>query len=247
VGEDQFAGWVAEQYDELTAEMAVPEVLDPAVELLASMVPPGGRALELGIGTGRVAVALAAGGVEVHGIDLSPDMVDRLRVKAGAEAVAVTVTVGDMATTRLDRSFDLVFVVFNTILNLTTQDGQVACFANAARHLRPGGRFVVEAVVPPWRRLPPGQTAVPFTVSDTYVGFDDIDVVTQRAVSHHLVTSGGRTRRLAMPIRYAWPAELDLMARLAGLGLRDRWADWARAAFTADSTAHVSVWQRTER
>ena len=211
------------------------------VDFLAALAGDGG-ALELAIGTGRVALPLAERGVRVAGIELSPDMLAQLRVKPGADAIEVAL--GDMTTTRVDRSFRLVYLVFNTINNLTTQDAQVACFANAAAHLEPGGCFVIEVGVPDLQRLPPGQTAVPFTVRDDRLGFDTYDVVTQEMWSHHHWRDGDAWQALAMPFRYVWPSELDLMARLAGLRLRDRWAGWDRSPFGPDSGAHVSVYER---
>lgn len=201
----------------------------------------GGPVLEFGIGTGRVALPLAATGLSVHGIDLSPAMLDRLRAKPGAESI--TVHEGDIACDRVPGRFRLVYLVFNTIMNLTTQDEQVACFRNAAAHLEPGRRFVVEVMVPDLQRLPAGETIRPFAVGDTGLGFDEYDVVNQGLVSHHYRLADGRADTSSIPFRYAWPAELDLMARLAGMSPLERWADWDRAPFTATSRKHVSVWQ----
>jgi len=212
------------------------------VDFLAALAGDGG-ALELAIGTGRVALPLAERGVRVAGIELSPDMLAQLRAKPGADAIEVAL--GDMTTTRVDRSFRLVYLVFNTINNVTTQDAQVACFANAAAHLEPGGCFVIEVGVPDLQRLPPGQTAVPFTVRDDRLGFDTYDVVTQEMWSHHHWRDGDAWQALAMPFRYVWPSELDLMARLAGMRLRERWAGWRREPFAADSRSHVSVWEKS--
>ncbi|MFN8147625.1 MAG: class I SAM-dependent methyltransferase [Candidatus Nanopelagicales bacterium] len=232
----------AERYDEDAAEKFAPEVLDPTVDLLAELAG-GGPALELAVGTGRVAIPLHARGVPVVGIELSAPMVDRMRAKAGAEGVRVVV--GDMATTELDETFSLVYLVWNSLSNLRTQQEQVQCFRNAARHLRPGGRFLVELWVPPLRRLPPGQTAVPFDVSEGHLGFDTYDLVTQECTSHHYHRrEDGQVEYDAGHFRYAWPAELDLMAALAGLELESRWADWHRAPFTSESTDHVSVWRK---
>jgi SAM-dependent methyltransferase len=239
MSEDYFGEDVAERYDETSADMFEPAVVDPAVDFLADLVGDG-AALELGIGTGRIALPLTHRGVRVHGIDLSPAMVAKLRAKPDGSEIGVTI--GDFATTRVDGSFSLAYLVFNTINNLTTQDGQVACFANAAAHLEPGGCFVIEVGVPKLRRLPPGQTYVPFDVSPEHLGFDEYDVVNQGLVSHHYYPTAGE--QVSMPFRYVWPAELDLMARLAGLSLRERWSDWNRAPFTAESTKHVSVWQK---
>ena len=216
------------------------EVLAPTIDFLESLA--GGEAvLELGIGTGRIALPLHERGVPVHGIEFSQAMVDRLRAKPGAEGIEVTV--GDFATARAPGSYRLAYLVFNTIMNLTTQDEQVACFENVAAHLQPGGRFVIEVSMPMLRMLPPGQTIHPFTVESDYVGFDEYDLVTQGLVSHHY--RFGEGRQASTPFRYVWPAELDLMARLAGMTLRERWADWDRTPFTADSTKHISVWQKS--
>jgi SAM-dependent methyltransferase len=204
---------------------------DPAmIDFLAALGP---NALELGIGTGRVGIPLAERGVRVEGIDLSDAMVARLRAKTND----IPVTIGDFATTRVDGTFALVYLVFNTIMNLTTQDAQVACFENAARHLQPGGVFVIEVVVPDLRRLPPGERYVAFSKNGT----DEYDVATQGLVSHHHRAGG----TLSIPFRYVWPSELDLMARIAGLRLRERWEDWSRAPFTNESRAHVSLWEKT--
>jgi SAM-dependent methyltransferase len=221
--------------------MFAPEVLEPTVDLLADLAGVG-PVLELAIGTGRVAVPLLRRGLAVSGIELSPAMVERLHAKVRADELPVVVD--DMATATAPGEFSLVYLVFNSISNLRTQDEQVACFRNAARHLGPGGRFVVELFVPPLRRLPPGQTAVPFDVTEEHLGFDTIDVVTQTLTSHHYSRQAdGSVRHGAGHFRYAWPAELDLMAALAGMGLEHRWADWDRSPFTADSEKHVSVWR----
>jgi SAM-dependent methyltransferase len=233
---------VAAHYDEATPEMFEPAALDPVVDLLAELAG-GGRALELGIGTGRIALPLARRGVRVHGIDLSAAMVARLRAKPGADQIGVTV--GDFATTRVEGTFSVAYLVFNTIMNLTTQDGQVACFQNVAAHLEPGGCFVVEVMVPDLQRLPPGETVRPFTVSPTRLGFDEYDVASQGLVSHHYAVVDGSLDVASVPFRYVWPAELDLMARLAGMTLRERWSGWEREPFTSDSTRHVSVWERS--
>jgi SAM-dependent methyltransferase len=225
---DWFAGSVAERYDESTADMPVESVVDFLLPFA------GGGALELAIGTGRIAVPLAERAVRVAGIDLSPDMVAQLRQKTDGIPVAV----GDMSTTRVDGTFSLVYIVFNSINNVTTQDGQVEVFANAAAHLEPGGCFVVEVGVPNRQRLEV------FDLSDTHVGVDELDFDTQRLVSHHFTLVDGQWQLLSMPFRSVSPAELDLMARLAGLRLRERWADWDRSPFTAESTKHVSVWQK---
>jgi SAM-dependent methyltransferase len=244
VGEDgYFDEPVAARYDESSAEMFDPEVLDPAVDFLAGLAGRG-RALELGIGTGRVAVPLARRGVPVHGIDLSRAMVARLRAKPGAEQIGVTI--GDFATTRVDGAFALAYLVFNTINNLTTQEQQVACFRNVSAHLEPGGCFVIEVGVPQLRRLPPGDRFVVFDVSEEHCGIDEYDVVTQGLVSHHLSLVDGKLERISMPFRYVWPAELDLMARLGGMTLRERWSGWKREPFTSESRKHVSVWEKQQ-
>jgi hypothetical protein len=225
---DWFAGDVAARYDADTADLPV----EPVVEFLLPFA--GGGALELAIGTGRIAVPLADRGTRVAGIDLSPDMVAELRKKTDAIPVAI----GDYATTRVDDDFSLVYIVFNSISNQTTQEGQVATFANAAAHLDPGGCFVVEVGT---RNRQPLQV---FDLSDTHVGLDEYDADTQRLVSHHFTLIDGAWRRRSIPFRSASPAEFDLMAQLAGLRLRERWADWDRAPFTAESTKHVSVWEK---
>jgi SAM-dependent methyltransferase len=241
--EDHFGEDVAARYDESTAEMFDPAVLDATVDVLAELAGDG-AALELAVGTGRVALPLAARGVPVSGIDLSTAMVARLRAKDSAQGVDVTI--GDIATTRVDGSFRLVYLVFNTIGNLFTQDRQVACFANAAAHLEPGGSFVIEVGVPDLRRLPPGEDARVFAHAPGYVGYDRYtDLVAQQAVSHHFVADGSGGREERTPYRYVWPSELDLMARLAGMSLSERWAGWDRSPFTGESTSHVSVWEKT--
>jgi SAM-dependent methyltransferase len=232
---------VAERYDDGSSDMFSPEVLEPTVQLLAELAR-GGRALELGIGTGRVALPLAERGVEVHGIDLSRAMVAKLREKPGGERIPVEL--GDFASTRVDGTFTLAYLVFNTINNLTTQDAQVACFRNAAAHLEPGGCFLIEVGVPELRRLPPGETFHVFDVSETHWGFDEYDVADQGLVSHHFSVVDGRIEHSSVPFRYVWPAELDLMAELAGMTLRDRWAGWRREPFTSESRKHVSVWEK---
>jgi SAM-dependent methyltransferase len=235
---------VASRYDAATADLATDEVLQPTLDLLADLAD-GGRVLEFAIGTGRVGVPLMRRGVDVAGVELSAPMVDQLRTKATAEELPVVI--GDMATTEVPRQFSLVVLVFNTIGNLCTQEEQVQCFANAARHLTPGGRFLVEVGVPPLRRLPPGQLAVPFDVSAEHVGFDTFDLVTQRAVSHHYSRlDDGNFRYSPHNHRHVWPSELDLMARLAGMTLEHRWEDWERTPFTADSERHISVWRLPE-
>ena len=239
---DYFGERVAARYDETSAELFDPAVVDPVVRFLAVLAGDG-AALELGIGTGRIALPLAHRGVPVHGIDLSEAMVARLRAKPGAERIDVTI--GDFATTAIGRPFSVAYLVFNTIMNLTTQDEQVACFQNVAAHLQQGGCFVIEVQVPALQRLPPGETVRAFTVSDTRLGFDEYDVVSQGLISHHYWVTEGRLEVVSAPFRYVWPAELDLMARLAGMTLRERWGGWKGEPFTAESTGHVSVWQKT--
>lgn len=238
---DHFDEPRASRYDELLADQFDDTVVGPAVDFLATRAGEG-RALEFGVGTGRIALPLSAHGVSVHGIDLSEAMTARLRAKPGSDGVAVTI--GDFAQTRVDGIFDLVYLVFNTIENLTTQDAQVDCFQNAASHLRPGGSFVVEVEVPQLQRLPPGERVRPFRVEADRLGFDEIDIATQGLVSHHYVIDGAGFESFSIPFRYVWPAELDLMARLAGLRLAERWAGWDHAPFTSDSTKHVSVWKK---
>jgi SAM-dependent methyltransferase len=232
---------VAQGYDASSAELFQPAVIDPVVSFLATLAGEGG-ALELGIGTGRIALPLSQRGVRVHGVDLSPAMVEQLRAKPGANDIGVTI--GDFATTRVGETFRLAYLVYNTIENLTTQDEQVECFRNVAAHLEPGGCFVIEVEVPALRRLPPGETVRAFTVSSTHLGFDEYDVAAQRGVSHHYWIADGQFGVFSMPYRYVWPSELDLMARLAGMTLRERWGGWNREPFTSESTKHVSVWEK---
>jgi SAM-dependent methyltransferase len=241
MSEDHFGERVAADYDESSAAMFAAEVVDPAVDLLAELAGQG-RALELGVGTGRIALPLAQRGVPVHGIDLSEAMVARLRAKPGAEDVAVTI--GDFATTKVDGEFAVAYLVFNTIMNLTTQDEQVACFQNVGAHLEPGGWFVIEVGVPALQRLLPGETVRAFDWDPPSVGFDEYDVVSQGLVSHYHSVVDGRLEVDSTPFRYVWPSELDLMARLAGMTLRERWSSWTREPFTAASTSHVSIYQR---
>jgi SAM-dependent methyltransferase len=234
---------IAARYDESAAKMFDPAVVDPVVDVLAEFAGDG-RALELGIGTGRIALPLAQRGVPVHGIELSKAMVAVLRAKPGGDQISVTI--GDFATTRVDGTFAVAYLVFNTILNLTTQSAQVACFRNVAAHLEPGGHFVVEVMVPDLQRLPPGETILPFHVSDTRWSFDEYAVATQGLTSHHYEIIDGEVSRFSIPFRYAWPSELDLMAQLAGLTLYERWGDWTREPFTNDSRKHVSIWEKVE-
>lgn len=231
----------AQRYDTPGTGMFAPEVLGPTVDRLAQLAD-GGRALEFAIGTGRVAVPLAERGVSVTGIELSRPMVDRLRTKA--DEAAIPVVMGDMATAVAPGTYSLVYLVFNTISNLLTQAEQVACFRNAARHLRPGGRFVIELWVPELRKLPPGQQATVFRTEAGYIGLDTYDVLRQHVVSHHFTFDEGRQAQLLRsPHRYIWPAELDLMGQLAGFELESRHADWTGSEFTAESSSHVSVYR----
>ncbi len=236
-----FGERVAAGYDESSAEMFAPAVIDAVTGVLAGLAGRG-RALELGIGTGRIALPLARRGVPVHGIDSSPAMAARLRAKPGGDQVGVTI--GDFATAPVEGTFRVAYLVFNTIMNLTTQDAQVACFRNVAAHLEPGGCFVIEVAVPDLRRLPPGQNAVPFEVGPARWAFDVYDTATQEMSSNYIELAGGRGEYTTIPFRYVWPAELDLMAQLAGLRLRERWDGWTRAPFTSDSRQHVSIWEK---
>ncbi|MBP2327181.1 SAM-dependent methyltransferase [Kibdelosporangium banguiense] len=243
-GDDPADGWfpesVAVGYDDPGGANSS-EVVTPAVDVLEDLAD--GPVLEFAVGTGRIAAPLAARGVPVSGIELSQAMAARIASKPGGDSIEVTI--GDMTTTRVDGQFSLVYLVFNTINNVTTQDGQVDVFRNAAAHLRPGGLFLVEVGVPNLRRLPPGQDAVPFVVTPGYVGFDQYDVVTQEFTSNHVtVPPDGKGRFRRIPFRYVWPAEMDLMARIAGMSLKHRWAGWDRSEFTAESTKHVSVWEK---
>jgi SAM-dependent methyltransferase len=243
VPENYFDVWVAQHYESLWSHLFDPRVVEPAVTFLADLAGDG-RALELGIGTGRLALPLSRRGIRVHGIELSAAMVEQLRLQPGS--ADIDVTIGDFSTTKVSGTFSVAFLARNTITNLTTQDAQVDCFLNVARHLAPGGFFVIEVIVPPWQRLPSGQTAIPFDVSPSHLGFDTIDVATQNSWSHHYWFVDGETKTFSAPFRYVWPSELDLMARLAGMALRDRWSGWDRQPFTSTSQSHVSVWQKPE-
>jgi SAM-dependent methyltransferase len=238
-----FGEHVAASYDESSAGMFAQEIVRPAVDLLADLAGTG-RALELGIGTGRIALPLAQQGVPVHGIDMSRAMVAQLRAKPGGDTIDVTI--GDFATATAAGNFSVAYLVFNTIMNLTSQEAQVACFRNVAAHLEPGGCFVIEVMVPDLRRLPPGQTVVPFHVSPTKWAFDVYDVATQATSSNYVEVVDGRGTYTTIPFRYVWPAELDLMAQLAGLRLRERWAGWRREPFTGESRQHVSIWEKVD-
>ena len=235
---------VAAHYDEDTAAMSTPDVVGPMVDFLVERAD-GGPALELAIGTGRVALPLAERGIDVRGIELSGPMAARLRTKAGGDRVEVVI--GDMSNTRVPGSFRLAYIVANSIGNLTTQEAQVACFRNVAAHLEPGGRFVVELIVPDLQWLPPGERTRAFAFSDDHIGIDEFDLPNQRLTSHHWRLRGDQWERNSVPFRYAWPAELDLMAELAGMRLRERWGGWQGEPFTADSRKHISVWESRSR
>ncbi|HEX4032823.1 MAG TPA: class I SAM-dependent methyltransferase [Solirubrobacteraceae bacterium] len=239
--EDHFGPAIAARYDDDESDMFAPAVIAATVTFLAALAD-GGSALELGIGTGRIAIPLARRGVPVRGIDLSHAMVARLREKLAGEDVVATI--GDFATTRVEGSFTLAYLVFNTIQNLTTMEAQVACVQNVAAHLEPGGCFVIEVNVPDLQRVPHGERFRPFSVTDTHLGIDEYDIATQGLVSHHYRVGTCGVEVVSLPFRYVWPSELDLMARLGGLRLRERWADWDRSPFTSVSAKHVSVWEK---
>jgi SAM-dependent methyltransferase len=233
---------VAAGYDSASEDMFDPRVVGPAVGFLADLAD-GGSALELGVGTGRIALPLSERGIPVHGIDISEPMVARLKAKPRSQEIGVTI--GDFATTRVEDTFSLAYLVHNTITNLTTQDEQVECFRNVAAHLEPGGHFVIEVEVPQLRRLPPGEVVRAFALGPAHLGFDEyVDMGAQRYVSHHFWTAGGQLETFSSPHRFVWPSELDLMARLAGMSLRERWGSWAREPFTSDSASQVSVWEK---
>jgi SAM-dependent methyltransferase len=239
VSKDYFGEDVAARYDETIAGWGDPEVVEPAVDFLFELAGDG-AALELGIGTGRIALPLAARGVRVHGIDLSEAMVARLRAKPGGPEIPIAI--GDFATTRVEATFSLVYLVFNTILNLTTQDAQVACFENVSAHLEAGGCFVIETGLPALRKLPVGETLLASDASPEHYCIDEYDVANQGLISHHFWPAEGRT--LSMPFRYVWPAELDLMARIAGMRPHERWNGWRREPFTSESGKLVGVWEK---
>jgi SAM-dependent methyltransferase len=239
MADDSFAGRVAERYDETLAEMFAPEVVDPVVAFLAERAGEG-PALELGIGTGRIALPLARRGVRLKGIDRSPDMVAQLRAKRGGAEIPVTI--GDFATTVVGGPFSLAYAVWNTIMNLRTQDAQITCFRNVAAQLQPHGCFVVETMLPELQRLPPRERFLPFDVSPDHLGFDEYDVVRQGLTSHHYYLREGEYA--TFPGRYVWPSELDLIARLAGMSLRERWGGWKGEPFTSESRSHVSVYEQ---
>jgi SAM-dependent methyltransferase len=234
VSENRFVGKIARTYDQPGTGMFADGVVEATVDCLVELTD-GGAAMEFAIGTGR--------GVRVAGIELSADMLDVLRSKP--EASDITAVEGDMAVTFVKGEFSLVYLVFNTIMNLTTQDEQVACFENAARHLRPGGRFVIETGVPGLRQLPPGNSGVAFALTEDYIGIDDFIDCTHKQISrsrHFNRLPDGSFTEFTVPFRYVWPAELDLMARIAGMTLEHRWGWWDRSPFTGESPWHVSVW-----
>jgi SAM-dependent methyltransferase len=242
VGEDRWDREIASAYATRWPESFAAGVVDPMVDVLGDLAA-GGPALELAVGTGRVAVPLHQRGVPVHGIDLSRAMLDELRTDPAARGIDVTL--GDIATTTVGRRFTLVYLVANTIMNLTTQDEQVACFRNAAAHLEPGGRFVIDVVVPALRVLPPGENVRTFTMTPVHIGVDEyVDFVDQISWSHHWWFGPDGPAHFAAPFRYVWPSELDLMARLAGMSLVHRWGDWHRTPFTEASPRHVSTWEK---
>jgi SAM-dependent methyltransferase len=242
VPENYFDEQIAKTYEAKWPELFDPVVVHPAVNFLADLAGTG-SALELGIGTGRIAIPLSQRGVRVHGIDLSPDMVAQLQAKPDTDDIGVTI--GDFATTSVGGTFKLAYLVRNTITNLTRQEDQVACFRNVAAHLELGGCFVIEVYIPQLQRLPPGETIHVFAVTPTHLGFEEYDLANQIAISHHYWVTDGQLETFSAPFRYVWPFELDLMARLAGMSLRERWSDWTRQPFTSDSRSHVSVWEKT--
>ncbi len=241
--ENLFAGEIATHYDADSTGAFDPATVARTVDFLAGLAGEG-RALEFAIGTGRIGLPLSDRGVPVAGIELSPDMAAQLERKPGAAAVHVTI--GDMTSTRVGGAFLLVYLVYNTIGNLLSQEEQVECFRNAAAHLERGGCFVIENGVPPLRLLPPGETTRVFMVTPQRVGYDEIDVANQLGVSHHIWFREDGPKQFATPWRFVWPAELDLMARFAGMRLRERWEDWDRSPFTGESPMHVSVWEKVE-
>jgi SAM-dependent methyltransferase len=233
---------VAEAYDSTTAALSDPAVVGPIVDRLVELAD-GGPVLEFASGTGRIALPLSQRGISVSGIELSPDMTAQLKAKPGADQVAVTL--GDMTTTRVDGTFSLVYLVYNTIMNVTTLDDQLAVFTNAAAHLAPGGCFVVEVLIPNIRRLPPGERGRVFTLEPDHVGIETFDdMVDQVTWSHHWMEVDGQLVRHSAPYRYVWPAELELMGRLTGFTLRERWADWGRRPMTSSSYEQIAVFEK---
>lgn len=244
MGDAPFDEWIAQRYETLWPELFDPAVVEPAVSFLAELAGSG-PALELGIGTGRIAVPLTRRGVRVHGIELSRAMVAQLQLQEGGSDIGVTI--GDLASATVGAAFRLVYLLRNTITNLTTQDEQVEAFRNAAAHLEPGGCFVIENYIPELQRLPPGETIHVFTATPAHLGFEEYNVGTQIAVSHHYWVIDGQLKAFSSQHRFAWPSELDLMARLAGMTLRERWSDWNREPFTSESRSHISVWEKPRR
>jgi SAM-dependent methyltransferase len=241
--ENYFDERIAASYEAKWPELFEAAAIEPVVDFLADLTETGRRrALELGVGTGRIAIPLSQRGIEVCGIDLSAAMIARLKAHPGGERIDVTV--GDFAAVTAGRTFPVVYLLRNTIMNLTTQDQQLDCFRNAAAQLETGGAFVIEVIVPDLQRLPPGETIRAFTVTPAHLGFEEYDVATQIAYSHHYWIVDGGLETFSAPFRYVWPAELDLMARLAGLSLRDRWSSWQRDPFTSESRSHISVWEK---
>jgi SAM-dependent methyltransferase len=241
VAENVFDEWIAEHYRTLWPELFEPALIDRTVDVLAELAN-GRAALEFGIGTGRIALPLSERGVRVHGIELSQAMIERLRSEPGGTSLSVSL--GDFATTTVDDEFDLVYLLRNTITNLTSQDEQVECFRNAARHLRPGGTFVIENFVPELRRIPPGEHTLVFTATSSHIGVDDYDFLHQIEESRHWFAFEGELRTFSSKHRYVWPSELDLMARIAGLRPSGRWDGWDRSPFTAESRSHISTWEK---
>ena len=241
MGKNYFDERIAESYEAKWPELFEPAAVDPVVNFLADLAGPG-PVLELGIGTGRIALPLSRRGVRVHGIELSPAMVARLQAQPDADAIGITI--GDFATTKVTGTFRLAYLVRNTITNLTSQDEQAECFRTVAAQLEPGGRFVIENYIPQLQRLPPGETTRVFTATPTHLGFEQYDIAAQIAVSHHYWLIDGQLETFSSPHRYLWPSELDLMAKIAGMTLRERYGGWNREPFTSDSTTHVSVWQK---
>jgi hypothetical protein len=239
--ENLFDAPIARTYDETSAAMFEPEVIEPTVSFLSSLAG-GGSALEFAVGTGRIAIPLRAAGIKVSGIELSQAMVDEMRRKPGSAEIPVVV--GDMSSAKVNGEFQLVYLVFNTISNLTTQRQQVACFCNAAQHLSSGGYFVIEDCVPRVHKLGNGQTILPFEVTPEHIGFDEYDLLNQTLISHHYWFDDDNARTFQSKHRYAWPQEYDLMAYVAGLELHERWSDWNRDPFSAESTKHISVWRK---
>lgn len=232
---------IATSYEAKWPDLHTPEMIDPVVDFLIRLAESG-PALELGIGMGRIGIPLSQQGVKVHGIELSPAMVEQLQAKAGSDKISVTI--GDFSTTEVGGTFKLAYLVRNTITNLASQEQQVACFCNVAAHLEQGGCFVIEVYVPELRRLPPGETVHAFTVTPTHLGFEEYDVATQLTHCHHYWVADGQLETFSAPFRYVWPSELDLMARIAGMRLRERWSDWEGSPFTSESRSHISVWEK---